>query len=72
MANLAGVVQQLKKARARAQKDVERLEAAIRALGGATTRGPGRRRLSAGARKRIADAQRARWAKVRRAKKAAS
>lgn len=68
MDNMAGVVQQLKQERARAQKEVERLDAAINALGGTlSTRGG--RRLSAAARKRIAAAQRARWAKWKRAKK---
>jgi hypothetical protein len=74
MAKLAGVVQQLKQARARAQKEVEQLDAAIKALAGGASSGRRagpRRRLSPAARKRIADAQRARWAKWKRQKKAA-
>ena len=73
MANLAGVVQQLKQERARAQSEVERLDAAINALRGVgSSSGPGRRRrLSVAARKRIAAAQRARWAKWKRQKKSA-
>ena len=66
MANLAGVVQQLRAERDRAAKEVARLDAALAALNGAGYRkrtGPGR--LSAAARARIASAQRARWAKVR-------
>jgi hypothetical protein len=66
MANLAGVVQQLREERDRAAKTVEQLDAALAALTGVS--GKGRRtgsRLSAAARARIAAAQRARWAKVR-------
>jgi hypothetical protein len=67
MANLAGVVQQLRKERDQAAKTVKQLDAALAALGGASSRrGTARRsRLSAAARARIAAAQRARWAKVR-------
>jgi hypothetical protein len=67
MANLAGVVQQLKQERDQAAKQVRRLDAALAALNGASygkstgTRG----RLSVAARARIAAAQRARWAKLR-------
>ncbi len=73
MLNLATAVQQLKQERARTQKEVEKLDAAIRVLSGltGTKRGLGRgragigkrRTMSAAARKRIAAAQRARWAK---------
>jgi len=67
MANLAGVVQQLRKERDQAARTVEQLDAALAALTGVTGKGTGtRRRLSAAARARIAAAQRARWAKVRR------
>ena len=66
MANLAGVVQQLRKERDQAARTVEQLDAALAALSGnsrhkASTRNP----LSAAARARIGAAQRARWAKVR-------
>jgi len=66
MANLAGVVQQLRKERDQAARTVEHLDAALAALSGdsrhmARTRSP----LSPAARARIAAAQRARWAKVR-------
>ena len=73
MLNLATAVQQLKQERARTQKEVEKLDAAIRVLSGltGTKQGSGRgragigkrRTMSAAARKRIAAAQRARWAK---------
>jgi len=64
MANLAGVVQQLRRERDRAARTVEQLDAALAALDGGRTSGR-RGRLSAAARARIAAAQRARWAKVR-------
>jgi hypothetical protein len=68
MANLAGVVQQLRKERDQAATIVERLDAALSALNGASygKRTGSRRRLSPAARARIASAQRAKWAKVRR------
>jgi hypothetical protein len=66
MANLSGVVQQLRRERDQAARTVEQLDAALRALNGASSGTSGRRgRLSAAARARIAAAQRARWAKVR-------
>lgn len=67
------ILQTLKSERDKLQKDLNRLNGAIRALGGSASTGrttaPARPRLSAAARARIAAAQRARWAKVR-AKKA--
>jgi hypothetical protein len=63
------VLQALKSERDRLQTNVNRLNAAIEALGGSasigsfTTKRPA---LSAAARARIAAAQRARWAKLRR------
>ena len=71
MANLAGVVQQLRKERGQAARTVERLDAALAALNGGSYRKKvgTRSRLSAAARARIAAAQRARWAKVRAAQK---
>jgi hypothetical protein len=66
MANLAGVVQQLKKERDLAARTVEQLDAALAALIGASGKQTGaRRKISAAGRARIAAAQRARWAKVR-------
>jgi len=63
MSDLDAVIEQL-----RAERD--KLDRAIAALSGvgeskSGTRRRGRRRLSAAARKRIADAQRARWAKYK-------
>jgi hypothetical protein len=68
MANLAGVVQQLRKERDQAARVVERVDAALAALNGGSygKRTGHRRQLSVAARERIAAAQRARWAKVRR------
>ena len=65
MANLAGVVQQLRKERDQAARTVERLDAALAALDGGSYRKKTGRKISAAGRARIAAAQRARWAKVR-------
>jgi hypothetical protein len=68
MANLAGIVQQLRKERDQAAKTVEQLDAALAALNGVSggkRTGSRRGKLSAAARARIAAAQRARWARVR-------
>jgi hypothetical protein len=67
MANLSGVVQQLKMARVRAEEEVKRLDAALAALGNLTGRSPARKRrtLSAAGRRKISLAQKARWAKRR-------
>ena len=65
MANLSGVVQQLKKAHAEAQGEVKRLGAALAALGNLPGRSATRklRTLSAAARRKISLAQKVRWAK---------
>ena len=79
--SLGTVVQQLRKERDQAQKRIEQLDQALKALTGVgglnTTRGrrsrinvSGKRRtMSAAARKRIAAAQRARWAKWKAARR---
>jgi hypothetical protein len=79
MSNLAKVVVQLRKQRAEAEKQVEQLDQALAALGsidgfrsrGRNSRNVGRkgRTMSAAARKRIAAAQRARWARWKAAQK---
>jgi hypothetical protein len=70
MLNLSGLVRQLTKQRDRARVEMKQLEAALKALGGWASSGKkSARRMSAKARKRIAAAQRARWAKWRAAKK---
>lgn len=62
----AGVVKLMKRDRAHHVREIAKLDAALAALGN----GIGSRRgtMSAAARKRISDAQKARWAKARRAK----
>jgi hypothetical protein len=70
MSRLSDVVKQLHKERERTQKELSRLDAAINALKGVeakvgVTRSGSqrpRRAMSASARKKIAAAQRARWA----------
>ena len=79
MSNLAKVVQQLRKEREQARRTVEQLDEALKALGGlrgrvgrvgrAQTLGKKRRTMSAAVRKRIAAAQRARWAKWKAARR---
>jgi hypothetical protein len=68
MANLAGVVQLLKKEHGRLTKELDGISAALAAFGNTYGRQMGTRRLSAAARAKIAAAQRARWAKVRASK----
>ena len=71
MANLSGIMKQLKKERDKVEQQLSGLNAALVAFAGVyRTAKPGRKRrkMSAAARKKIAAAQRARWAKVRKAK----
>ncbi|HVB98881.1 MAG TPA: hypothetical protein VNJ12_06055 [Candidatus Dormibacteraeota bacterium] len=79
MANLAQMMQELKAERKHMTKELRGLDKAISAVGkllaSNSTSAQGekpkvRRRLSAAARKRIADAQRARWAKLKKQKAA--
>jgi hypothetical protein len=64
MGNLSGVVQQLKRERERVQQEVQRIEAALAALGSLSSNGSSRQHtMSAAGRKRISLAQKARWAK---------
>jgi hypothetical protein len=69
MARFNRILRILRNQRAAAQATVDRLDRAIEALaelgGKAPKRRGGHRRLSAAVRKRVADAQRARWAKIR-------
>lgn len=53
------------------EQERDRLSAAIQALSGVAKRRPGRRRLSAAARKKIGDAMRRTWAARKRKEKAA-
>ena len=72
MGNLSGIMQQLKKERDRVEQQLSGLNAALVAFAGVYrgTVKPGRKRhkMSVAARKKIAAAQRARWAKVRKSK----
>jgi hypothetical protein len=78
MGNLSDVVQQLRKERERAQKEVHRIDAALTALGNPSVNGtnPSRHSMSVAARRKISLAQKARWArqktKPRRTMSAAS
>jgi hypothetical protein len=65
MTNLGGVVEQLKKEHARLTRQIEGISAALSAFGaayGKRTGGVKKRKMSAAARKRIAQAQKKRWA----------
>ncbi|MGA8500274.1 MAG: hypothetical protein WB683_01890 [Candidatus Sulfotelmatobacter sp.] len=74
MGNVSVIVKQLKKERDKVEKQLSGLNAALAAFvgtyyGAKATRK--KRTMSAAARKRIAAAQRARWAKIKAKKKAA-
>ena len=82
MSNLANVVQQLRSERDQAQRRIKQIDDALDVLSGLSSlrgriRGPGRtnslgrkrRIMSAAARRRIAAAQRARWAKWKAARR---
>jgi len=72
MGNLSGIMQQLKKERDRVERELSGLNAALAAFvnvyAGKSTSTTGRKRskMSVAARKKIAAAQRARWAKARK------
>ena len=81
MANMSQILGQLQAQRRQVEAELGKIDAAISALqglgarSGNTNRGggvPRRRVMSAAARKRIADAQRARWAKWKAKQKKAA
>jgi hypothetical protein len=77
MAKVSGIVKQLKKERDRVERQLSGLNAALSAFVGAYGAKPAkstrkRRKMSAAGRKRIAAAQRARWAKVKAKQKKAA
>ena len=77
MANLTGTLSQLREQRRMAQRQVEKLDEAIAAIEGlvgksATTGTTRKRVLSAAGRRRIALAQKARWAKFKAQQKRAA
>jgi hypothetical protein len=79
MATLERAVKELQSERSRLEKELERVDAALSALSNLNSRGRGRglrrmagrrtvspqRHMSAATRRRMAAAQRARWAKLR-------
>jgi hypothetical protein len=76
MSDIAKTLQQLRQERSRTEKQLSGLDEAISVLGKLVTGGTGRtgkRRLSVAARRRIAQAQKLRWAKwkAKQEKKAA-
>jgi hypothetical protein len=71
MASLSSLVKQLKTERDRVERQLSGLNAALVAFAGAYSAGKPvrkRRKMSVAGRKRIAAAQRARWAKIRKSK----
>ncbi len=71
MTNLNKVVASLQSEYSRLQKEMQRVGKALDALGRANGNRKGKRILSKEARERIAEAQRQRWAKVRKQAKQA-
>lgn len=64
MVHMTQVVQQLKKERELAQKQLQRIDEALAALGSGSSNGTSRT-MSAAGRRKISLAQKARWAKQR-------
>jgi len=64
MKHMSGVVQQLRAERERLQKQLQRIDEALAALGSGSLNGSSRT-ISAAGRRRISLAQKARWAKQR-------
>ncbi|MGA9686260.1 MAG: hypothetical protein WBQ81_05855 [Candidatus Sulfotelmatobacter sp.] len=71
MGDLSGVVQQLSKERARLENELHRVTAALTAFGKVYFLAKAKRTMSVAGRKRIAAAQRARWAKQKGSSQAA-
>ena len=67
MGTMSGAVQQLRRERDRAQKEVQRIDAALAALGSVSSNSVSRT-LSASGRRKISQAQKAGWAMQRTAK----
>lgn len=60
MANMSAVIEQLKAERERVHKEAQRIDAALAALGSST-----KRTVTAASRRKMAAAQKARWAKAK-------
>jgi acetate kinase len=65
MANLSQIVEQLKTEEERLKRELKTVSGVLAAFGGRLEKRTVVRKLSAAGRKRIAAAQRARWAKIR-------
>jgi hypothetical protein len=65
--HISVVVQQLKREREHVQQQLQRIDAALAALGSVSSNGASRNTMSAAGRRKISLAQRARWAKAKRA-----
>jgi len=65
MANLSQIVEQLKTEEERLKRELKTVSGVLAAFGGRLEKRTFVRKLSAAGRKRIAAAQRARWAKIR-------
>jgi hypothetical protein len=65
MGDMSVVVRQLKKERERVQKEAERIDVALAALGTVSSNGTRPHTMSAAARRKISQAQKARWANQR-------
>jgi Skp family chaperone for outer membrane proteins len=65
MGNVSAIIAQLKNERERIEKQLTGLNAALTAFGGTYNRNGKTRQISVAGKKRIAAAQRARWAKTR-------
>ena len=63
---MKNIIQQLKKEREHTQKQLQRIDEALAALGSSSNGAS--RRMSAAGRRRISEAQKKRWAKARTAK----
>ena len=78
MTSISQILGELQAQRKQVEVELTRIDAAITALQGVSGKGdnrlggPRRRNMSAAARKRIADAQRARWAKWKAQRKKAA
>jgi hypothetical protein len=64
MKHMSAVVQQLRREREQVQKQLQRIDAALAALGSVRSNGESRT-MSAAGRRRISMAQKARWAKAK-------
>jgi hypothetical protein len=69
MSNLTSILNQLQQERSHLTARLERLDTAMSALSGTSKTGSRKRMMSAASRRKIVAAQKARWAKWRKAQK---